>query len=257
MSKSIILFFLFLSLSIMFCEKVTKKPEKTEKKKSKQDTQKIIGKNLNFTNQTSSNSKESSMEPPLNISINEKDTLIFCGIIAQESVRNYEDEIQTIQKRLNLSFANQIYDKIIFEILEKCSKKVDLKEVNKYIKNLTYINDLYWDNKFNEFFKFEPDKYKNLTDIKFTMNQQLLMYKFNKVNEEFNQKREELREKLQKENRKIRIGKIDMENIPFSFKLGIFLVILSIFFGGIYYFLKTLTRKPIDKKKKEKKKKTQ
>ena len=48
-----------------------------------------------------------------------------------------------------------------------------------------------------------------------------------------------------------------MESIPSSIKLGVFLVILILFFGGIFYFLKTLDRKPKDKKKKEKKKKIQ
>ena len=54
-----------------------------------------------------------------------------------------------------------------------------------------------------------------------------------------------------------KIKEIDMDSIPSSIKFLIFLVILVLLFGGVFYFLKTLEKKPKDKKKKEKKKKTQ
>ena len=78
------------------------------------------------------------------------------------------------------------------------------------------------------------------------------MYKFEKVEEIYNQKKVEDREKYQKENRKIRIGEIDLEKIPSSIKLFIFMIILFLFFGGIFYFLRTLQKKPKEKKKKKK-----
>ena len=86
------------------------------------------------------------------------------------------------------------------------------------------------------------------------MDQQILMYKFEKTEEIYKQKEILDREMYEKENRKIRIGKVELQNIPNSFKLGIFLVILIVFFGGIFYFLGTLKA---DKKEKKKKKKTQ
>ena len=126
-----------------------------------------------------------------------------------------------------------------------------MKIVNKFFKNLNLLNNFEWEKDFNEYLKIDFDKYHNTSDLAFTPEQEVLMYKFNKVNELFRQKREE----YEAENRKIRIGKFDFESIPLSFKLGIFLIILTLFFGGIFYFLKTLERKPKDKKKKDKEKK--
>ena len=55
---------------------------------------------------------------------------------------------------------------------------------------------------------------------------------------------------------KIKIGNLDLENIPQGFKLGIFLIIFLIFFGGIFYYLKGLNKK-LGTNPKKKKKKTQ
>ena len=172
-------------------------------------------------------------------------------------MKKIQKEVDSIQKRLNVSNVNQIYDKIGTDIFEKCNKKMDIKVVNKYLKNLTLFNDFKWEKDFDEIIKIDPDKYANQTDLRYTMDQQVLMYKFNKVNEQYRQKRADQRENIEMENRKIRIGKLDMDSIPLSIKFGIFLVIIIIFFGGIFYFLKTLEKKPKDKKKKEKKKKIQ
>ena len=148
-----------------------------------------------------------------------------------------------------------LYEKVGTDIFEKCNKKIDIKIVNKYFKNLSLIKDFEWEKSFDEFSKIDFDKYHNASDLTYTIEQQLLMYKFNKVNELFRQKRADQREVFEAENRKIRIGQIDMDSIPLSFKLGIFLVILVLFFGGIFYFLKTLDKRPKDKKKKDKEKK--
>ena len=64
----------------------------------------------------------------------------------------------------------------------------------------------------------------------------------------------EEREKYIQANQKIRIGNLDLENIPFQFKLGIFLIIFLIFFGTIFYYLKGLNKKLGSNSKKKKKK---
>ena len=122
---------------------------------------------------------------------------------------------------------------------------------------MTYFYNFKYEKDFDELTKIDFDKYKNRTSLRFSTEQQILMYKYNKINEFYTQKKADERDKIQQENRKIKIGQIDMESIPLSFKLGIFLVILILFFGGIFYILKTLQRKPKEKKKKDKKKKTQ
>ena len=86
------------------------------------------------------------------------------------------------------------------------------------------------------------------------MNQQLLMYKYQRVDELFRQKRADQRDKIDEDNQKIKIGELDMNRIPNSLKLTIFLVVLVLFFGGVFYLLKSMEKKPKDKKKNKKKK---
>lgn len=189
------------------------------------------------------------------MSNDEMDKIMLCTVVVQEIIKKSQNDIEKVHKKLNLSNVNMLYEKVGTDIFEKCNKKIDIKIVNKYFKNLSLIKDFEWEKSFDEFSKIDFDKYHNASDLTYTIEQQLLMYKFNKVNELFRQKRADQREVFEAENRKIRIGQIDMDSIPLSFKLGIFLVILVLFFGGIFYFLKTLDKRPKDKKKKDKEKK--
>ena len=237
-------FFLLISLLFIFCQE-----------------QNLNSSNINLNNTSSERRQRRPhpQNPPFNISINEMDTIMLCSMIVQEHIKTKVNEINAVSKRLNLTSPNQVYEKYGTDIFEKCNKNMDIKKVNTYIKNLTYFYNFKWEKSFDEYTIIDFDKYGNETDLKLTMDQQILMYKYSKVNEMFRIKKADDREKIEKENRKIKIGQIDMDSIPIAFKFGIFLVILVIFFGGIFYFLKTLQNKPKEKekKKKEKKKKTQ
>jgi len=244
MSFMKLLFFLLLSISLISSQSTNKTSEKVEEEPPK----------------TSANNTESSKDnrrrgPPLNMTNDEMDKIMLCTVVVQEIIKKSQNEIENVNKKLNLSNINMLYEKVGTDIFEKCSKKIDIKVVNKYFKNLSLIKDFEWEKSFDEFSKIDFDKYHNASDLTYTFEQQILMYKFNKVNELFRQRRADQREVFEAENRKIRIGQIDMDSIPLTFKLGIFLVILVLFFGGIFYFLKTLEKKPKDKKKKDKEKK--
>lgn len=263
-------FFLLISFLLIFCqnlnetqpsqEKTGQKDLKTEQSEpNKNQNLNNSHMNLNNTSSQRRQRRPPHQSPPFNISINEMDTLIFCSMIVQEHIKNSVKEVENVKKRLNLTSPNPIYEKYGTDIFEKCNKNVDIKMVNTYIKNFTYFYNFKWEKSFDDFTNIDFDKYANETDLRLTMDQQILMYKYNKVNEMFRIRKADDREKIEKENRKIKIGQIDMDSIPIAFKLGIFLVILVVFFGGIFYFLKTLQNKPKEKekKKKEKKKKTQ
>jgi len=241
-----LLFFLLLSISLILSQSSNNTSEKVEEEPSKTKTS---------ANNTSSRKDNRIRGPPLNMTNDEMDTVMLCTVIVQEIIKKSQNDIENVHKKLNLSNINMLYEKVGTDIFEKCNKKIDIKVVNKYFKNLTLIKDFAWEKSFDEFSKIDFDKYHNASDLTYTFEQQILMYKFNKVNELFRQKRADQREVFEAENRKIKIGQIDMDSIPLSFKLGIFLVILVLFFGGIFYFLKTLDKKPKDKKKKDKEKK--
>ena len=187
----------------------------------------------------------------------EMDTMILCTAVVQESVKKQKSNIEALQKRLNLSNANPVYEKVGTDIFEKCNKNLDIKIVNNFMKNLTYLNPFKWVKEFDDITKIDYDKYNNDTDLRLNYEQQILMYKYQRVDELFRQKRADERDNIDKENQKLKIGKIDMDSIPSSVKFMVFLVILILLFGGVFYLLKTLEKKPKDKKKKEKKKKTQ
>ena len=191
-----------------------------------------------------------------NLTVDTIDTMIVCSIIMEEKIKKYSSNIESLQKKLNVTTPELVSNKISVDIFEKCNQKINIEKVNKFIKNLTFINDFSWERYFDEISEINFDKYKNVSDLDYTSNQTLLMHYYQKAEEVFKQKQIEDRERYIKANQKIRIGNLDLENIPQNFKLGIFLIIFLIFFGGIFYFLKGLNKK-IGSNPKKKKKKTQ
>jgi hypothetical protein len=191
-----------------------------------------------------------------NLTVDTIDTMIFCSIIMDEKVKKYSSKIEKLQKKLNVTTPELVSNKISVDIFEKCNQNIKIERVNKYIKNLTFVEDFYWEKYYDVISDIDFDEYKNISDLDYTTNQTLLMHHYQKAEEIFKQKQDEDRERYIKANQKIRIGNLDLENIPQNFKLGIFLIIFLIFFGGIFYFLKGLNKK-IGSNPKRKKKKTQ
>ena len=191
-----------------------------------------------------------------NLTVDTIDTMIFCSIIMDEKVKKYASKIEKLQKKLNVTTPELVSNKISVDIFEKCNQNIKIERVNKYIKNLTFVEDFYWEKYYDVISDIDFDEYKNISDLDYTTNQTLLMHHYQKAEEIFKQKQDEIRERYIKANQKIRIGNLDLENIPQNFKLGIFLIIFLIFFGGIFYFLKGLNKK-IGSNPKRKKKKTQ
>ena len=193
---------------------------------------------------------------PFNITIDEIDTMMVCSIIMEQKIKKYTSKIEKLQKKLNVSTTELVTNKISADIFEQCNKLIKIEKVNYFIKNLTFINDFIWEKNFDKITEINFDKYNNITDLEYTTNQQVLMYNFQKAEEVFKQKQMEDRERYIKANQRIKIGSLDLENIPQGFKLGIFLIIFLIFFGGIFYYLKGLNKK-LGSNSKKKKKKTQ
>jgi hypothetical protein len=197
-------------------------------------------------------------ERPFNLTYDEMDTMIFCSILVQETLKGRANELENLTKKLNLSSSDQVYDKIGTDIFEYCTKKADIKIVNNYIKHLYYFNNFRWEKSFENYTQINFTKYNNRTDLYFTQSQRILMFLYEKVNEIFRQKRADqtvhFENEVPQENQKIKIGNYDMEQIPLAIKLGIFLVVIILSFGGVFYFLKKMEKKPKDKKKNKKKK---
>jgi preprotein translocase subunit SecG len=258
--------FLFLFLSLVLTQG-TENPEKptsntNETKEMTNTTDEIIDEEIEEANRTTSNRTYSRRRPeydkfrPFNLSFDEMDKMIFCTFVIQNTLRDKRTELENVQKKMNLSSPNMIYEKLGTDMFEKCNKNADINIVNKYVKNLTYFDNFILEKSFKSLVDIDFDKYNNRSDLVLTMDQQVLMYKYQSVEEVFRQKRADQREAHDQENQKIKIGSLELDQIPSYVKFTAFLVVLLIIFGGIFYFLKTLEKKPKDKKK-NKKKKTQ
>ena len=258
--------FLFLFLSLVLTQG-TENPEKpssntNETKETTTTTDEIIDEEIEQTNRTATNRTYSRRRPeydkfrPFNLSFDEMDKMIFCTFVIQNALRDKKTDLENVQKKMNLSSPNMIYEKLGTDMFEKCNKNADINIVNKYVKNLTYFDNFILEKSFKSLVDIDFDKYNNQSDLVLTMDQQVLMYKYQSVEEVFRQKRADQREAHEQENQKIKIGSLELDQIPSYVKFTAFLVVLLIIFGGIFYFLKTLEKKPKDKKK-NKKKKTQ
>ena len=234
---------LFLSLTLML----------NQKQNEKQSTNSQYPESKNDINSSDESSQQNETEP-FNVTMtdDEMDTIMFCTVIVQESLRKQRKDLETAAKNMKLNNSKLFFEKLGTDYFETCYNNINISLVHKYVNNLTFDVEFKWEKSFDEYTKFDEKKYNNQTSFNFTLAQQELMYKFKKVNDLFQERSMRRRQKFEEESKKIKIGKIDMEKIPFSFKLGIFLTILVLFFGGIFYFLKTLNKAPEKKKKKKK-----
>ena len=256
MSNLKYIFLLLVSLSFIVCLV----QNKTKETKAHEPPLKQVTTNLNATNQSSFKNKPPKPPESFNITIDEMDKMMLCTIVSQQSTKKKQKEIEGIVERLHLTdkkIIDKVFDKVGVDIFEKCTKEVDIKLVNKYMKNLTYFHNFKWEKCYDDYNQIDYDKFKGEKDLKYTAEQKLLMHRYSKVNEIYKQKKEEEIQNMNNENKKIRIGNFEINSLPSSFKIGFFMVILLIIFGTIFYFLKTLGKKSPGKKKKEKKKKIQ
>lgn len=258
--KSLFLF-LFLSLAIIQASEnnETKAPNENKNEEPVDKTDEIIDEDIEEIKENVNRSSyrkrpEFDKDRPFNLTYDEMDKMIFCTFIVQETIREKKEDFEAIQKKMNLSTPNPIYEKLGTDMFEKCNNKVDINIVSKFIKNMTYFNNFKMDKSYKALAELDYDKYNNESDLVLTMEQQVLMYKYQRVEDIFRQKRADLRDTIDKDNQKIKIGNLELDNIPSSIKFTAFLGVLAILFGGIFYFLKKLEKKPKDKKKNKKKK---
>jgi hypothetical protein len=258
--KSLFLF-LFLSLAIIQASEnnETKIPNENKNEEPVGKTDEIIDEDIEEIKENVNKSSyrkrpEFDKDRPFNLTYDEMDKMIFCTFIVQETIREKKEDFEAIQKKMNLSTPNPIYEKLGTDMFEKCNNKVDINIVSKFIKNMTYFNNFKMDKSYKALVELDYDKYNNESDLVLTMEQQVLMYKYQRVEDIFRQKRADLRDTIDKDNQKIKIGNLELDNIPSSIKFTAFLGVLAILFGGIFYFLKKLEKKPKDKKKNKKKK---
>ena len=146
-------------------------------------------------------------EEPLDLSVEEMDVILLCAFISQTALKNnYSQDIRDIAERVGEPDIKKVHDKIGFSFFNVCLINIDNVTVNKYISNLTYHNNFEWEKKFDDYIKLDKDKYQKLSDVKFSIDEQIISKVVKQANEEFEKKK-----KNKNKNKKNNINK--KENI--------------------------------------------
>lgn len=198
--------------------------------------------------------KDNVEKKELNLTMDEMDKMMLCSVFIQEALRKDKDRIEILSNKTNISDI-EVFDKIGTDIFQNCYNSIDMPTVRKYFNNLTYLGGYKWRKEFDKYIEIDYDKYLEKNNFNLTKEQKELSENFNIVKDKFKKKQLEEREKLKEEHDKLKIGNLDIENIPSNIKGIIFILVFAIIFGGSIFLLKTLINKP--KIKKEKKKKAQ
>ena len=148
-------------------------------------------------------------EEPLDLSVEEMDMILLCAFISQTALKNnYSQDIRDIAERVGEPDIKKVHDKIGFSFFNVCLINIDNVTVNKYISNLTYHNNFEWEKKFDDYIKLDKDKYQKLSDVKFSIDDQIISKVVKQANEEFEKKK---KNKNKNKNKKNNINK--KENI--------------------------------------------
>ena len=125
--------FFLLFISLVLSENETSTPKSNETKEDIPIKEETLGEDMEESNETLNNSfshkkPEFNKYRPFNLSYDEMDKMIFCTFVVQETIRKKRSDFEIIQKRMNLSSPNQVYEKLGTDMFENCNNKVDIKE---------------------------------------------------------------------------------------------------------------------------------
>ena len=245
MSNYIVLFFLLLSISSTFCQ--------NQDQNNTQET------NVNYTNNTFTDTSDDS---EFNMTIDEMDTIMICASIVHEILPIKEKDIDEQTRKMGYNNSDPLYEKVGCEIFQNCVYNIDIKIVNKFMKNLTYFNNLKWEKSFDEFINVNLSKFTSIRDTRISFGQRLLMYKYAEVKRKYYKKMEIENERINTENnmtqnqqsqtttqtqteaQKDMGKKTSITKGLVCNKCGIYLAGLFVFFGLIFLLLKILKKKP-------------
>ena len=145
---------------------------------------------------------------PLDLSDFDMSLLLLCAYISHQALKNrYIESINQIAEKLNVSETKRIYDKIGAGFALNCYEYIDNETVNKYITNLTYHNNFQWEEEFDNYTKLDINKYKTKSDLKYTIEEQILLKMIHQSNEEFEKRKRERR------NNNTETSKVDRKDI--------------------------------------------
>jgi len=176
---------------------------------------------------------------PLDLTVTEMDMILLCAFISQTALKkNYSQDIIDIAERIGEPNIKHVHDKIGFSFFNVCLTNIDNETVNKYISNLTYHNNFVWEKKFDDYIKLDKEKYQNISDVKFSIDDQIISQVVRQANEEFEKKKKEKNKNSKNSkntiNKKENINKI--ENNYKNDKIKNIKVVNNSIFNEIIFF---------------------
>ena len=209
----------------------------------------ILCKKENITN---SNKNENT----LNISNYEMDKLMSCSYIITLKTQEDKDLIDSVKKKLNTTQQEKISAKIYTDMFEKCVNTIKEESVSKIFKNLKLVIEPEYSEEVRKLVEIDYTIYNNNQNLNLTLNQQILVYKFQKVREIFQKKKaenpkEDIENESGEENDDFTSNTYDITKMPKYINAILFIIVFGLLFFGTYFLLKKLTYKPEKKKKKK------
>ena len=203
-------------------------------------------------NVTNSNKNENT----LNISNYEMDKLMSCSYIITLKTQEDKDLIDSVKKKLNTTQQEKISAKIYTDMFEKCVNTIKEESVSKIFKNLKLVIEPEYSEEVRKLVEIDYTIYNNNQNLNLTLNQQILVYKFQKVREIFQKKKaenpkEDIENERGEENDDFTSNTYDITKMPKYINAILFIIVFGLLFFGTYFLLKKLTYKPEKKKKKK------
>ena len=192
--------------------------QEKEKVQAQDKEQEDLGENITIANKNGSNYFESDDDEiqnieiesidfvePLDLTESEMDMILLCAFISQTALKEkYSQDIIDIAERVGESNIKKVHDKIGFSFFNECLTYIDNETVSKYITNLTYHNNFEWEKKFDNYVILDKEKYKDISDIKFSIDDQIISKVVRQSNQEFEKRKMErnknYKSKKQKQN---------------------------------------------------------
>ena len=179
-----------------------------------------------------------------------------CSYIITLKTQEDKDLIDSVKKKLNTTQQEKISAKIYTDMFEKCVNTIKEESVSKIFKNLKLVIEPEYSEEVRKLVEIDYTIYNNNQNLNLTLNQQILVYKFQKVREIFQKKKaenpkEDIENERGEENDDFTSNTYDITKMPKYINAILFIIVFGLLFFGTYFLLKKLTYKPEKKKKKK------
>ena len=190
-------------------------------------------------------SSDDDMEPE------EMDQQLACQFLTQSVLAEKEEFLKEVQKANQTDF-RKFLEKIWMEMFEQCLNKINLEIARNYFNNLTIVDVSSAKREHLNLINVELKEFLDKNNQQISQSQMILYSRFVKVKELFDRKQRDTINRNKQEGG-LKIADFDLNNISPWIKTLVFIILISITFGGVLLALNKLQKKNEGKNKRKKK----